>query len=97
MGNVVYRPLDEIETMSTTLRLWWSIVASTAMTVGASAFAACSPEGADGAKTQSSAAHDAQRDFDYNLGTWRTHVKRLPHPFERNDATTLRHDAPGVL
>jgi hypothetical protein len=80
MGTGVYRQLDEIETVSTTLRLLWSIIASTALTTGASAFAAPDPEGADGAKTQASAARDGQRDFDFNLGTWRTHVKRLLHP-----------------
>ncbi|MDB6105545.1 MAG: hypothetical protein JWO52_5544 [Gammaproteobacteria bacterium] len=37
MGTVVYRQLDEIETVSTALRLLWCIIASTAMTIGASA------------------------------------------------------------
>jgi hypothetical protein len=72
MGNVVCRQLDEIETVSTALRLVWSIVASTAVTVGASAFAAPSPEGEDGAKTQASAPREGQHDFDSNLGTWQT-------------------------
>ena len=80
MGTVVYRQLDEIEKVSTALRLLWSIVASTVMTIGASAFEAPGPGVADGAKTQASAARDGQHDFDFNLGTWRTHVKRLLHP-----------------
>src|ERR1700723_1029996 len=24
--------------------------------------------------------HDGQHDFDFNLGTWHTHIKRLQHP-----------------
>ena len=52
MGTVVYRQLDEIETVSTALRLLWSINASTAMTIGASAFAAPGPGVADGPALQ---------------------------------------------
>lgn len=25
-------------------------------------------------------AHDGQHDFDFNIGSWRTHIKRLQHP-----------------
>ncbi len=28
------------------------------------------------------ADRDGQHDFDFNLGTWRTHIRRLQHPFE---------------
>jgi hypothetical protein len=71
MGTVVYRQLDEIETVSTALRLLWSIIASTAMMIGASAFAAPGPEVADGA---------GQHDFDFNVGSWKTHIKRRLKP-----------------
>ena len=27
-----------------------------------------------------SVEHDGQRDFDFNIGTWKTHVSRLEHP-----------------
>ncbi len=30
--------------------------------------------------TPTPAVHDGPHDFDFNLGTWRTHVKRLLHP-----------------
>jgi hypothetical protein len=96
MGPVVYRQLDEVETVSTAFRLLWSIVASTAMTVGASAFAAPSPEGANGAQTQASAAHDGKRDFDFNLGTWRTHDKRLLHPLT-GSSTWAEYDGTSVV
>jgi hypothetical protein len=96
MGTVVYRQLDEIETVSTALRLLWPIVASTAMTIGASAFAAPGPGVADGAKTQASAARDGQHDFDFNLGTWRTHVKRLLHPLT-GSSTWAEYDGTSVV
>lgn len=87
MGTFVYRQLDEIETVSTTLRLLWSIIASTAMTIGASAFAASGPGVADGA---------GQHDFDFNLGTWRTHVKRLLHPLT-GSSTWAEYDGTSVV
>jgi len=87
MGTVVYRQLDEIETVSTALRLLWSIIASTAMTIGASAFAAAGPGAVDGA---------GQRDFDFNLGTWRTHVKRLLHPLT-GSSTWAEYDGTSVV
>jgi hypothetical protein len=30
---------------------------------------------------QASTPRDGQHDFDFNLGTWKTHIKRLQHPF----------------
>jgi hypothetical protein len=32
------------------------------------------------AVTSSQSPHDGQHDFDFNLGTWHTHIKRLQHP-----------------
>jgi hypothetical protein len=32
------------------------------------------------AVTPSQSPHDGQHDFDFNLGTWHTHIKRLQHP-----------------
>lgn len=30
--------------------------------------------------TQASALRDGQHDFDFNIGTWHTHIRRLEHP-----------------
>jgi hypothetical protein len=32
------------------------------------------------------AQHDGQHDFDFNLGTWHTHIKRLQHPLTASNA-----------
>jgi hypothetical protein len=96
MGTVVYRPLDEGETVSSAIRLWWSIIASTAMAMGGSVFAAADPGVGDGTKTQASAVRDGQRDFDFNLGTWRTHVKRLLHPLT-GSSTWAEYDGTSVV
>jgi hypothetical protein len=97
MGNVVCRQLDEIETVSTALRLVWSIVASIAMTVGAPAFAIPNPEAADGAQTQACAAREGQPDSDFNLGAWRTHDKRLLHPLTGDGLVKIGHVDTTVL
>jgi hypothetical protein len=34
------------------------------------------------------AQHDGQHDFDFNLGTWHTHIKRLDHPLTGSTAWT---------
>jgi hypothetical protein len=89
MGTVVYRQLDEIEAVSTAPRLLWSIISSTAMAIGASAFAAPGASSQalpqDKVEHQKAAAsnasyHNGEHDFDFNLGTWRIHVERLLHP-----------------
>lgn len=33
-----------------------------------------------GASTAKVTAHDGQHDFDFEIGTWKTHLKRLVHP-----------------
>jgi hypothetical protein len=35
---------------------------------------------AAGAQQGASALRDGQHDFDFNLGTWKTHIRRLVHP-----------------
>jgi hypothetical protein len=32
------------------------------------------------------AQHDGQHDFDFNLGTWHTHIKRLQHPLTASNS-----------
>jgi len=36
-----------------------------------------------------SAEHDGQHDFDFNLGVWHTHIKRLTDPFSDTRAVEL--------
>src|SRR5258705_111657 len=43
-----------------------------AMTVAATATPAAPP--------QAAAPRDGQRDFDFDIGTWKTHLRRLVHP-----------------
>jgi len=47
--------------------------------------------------TSTSAVHDGQHDFDFNLGVWHTHIKRIVDPFasgspsvELNGTVTVR-------
>jgi hypothetical protein len=35
-----------------------------------------------------SATHDGQRDFDFEIGTWKTHLRRRLHPLSGSDAWT---------
>jgi hypothetical protein len=78
MGTLIYRQFDEIETVITASRVWWSVAASTAMTIGA--LALTGPGAAEGAETQASAVHDGAHDFDFAVGTWRTHIQSLDKP-----------------
>ena len=45
------------------------------------------------AKSQPSqeSQHDGQHDFDFNLGTWHTHIKRLQHPLTGSTTWTEMH------
>lgn len=36
--------------------------------------------GLAGQNSEASKTRDGQHDFDFNLGTWKTHIKRLQHP-----------------
>ncbi len=55
----------------------------------ASAVRAPSRTDSSDAKTQTRATgteHDGQHDFDFNIGTWKTHVSRLQHPLTGSSA-----------
>ncbi len=42
------------------------------------------------AQTTAAGTHDGQHDFDFNFGTWKTHIKRLQHPLSGSgDWTTM--------
>lgn len=51
----------------------------------------CSPvahvsaQAAQAAKTEVKPMHDGQHDFDFQFGTWKTHLKRLVHPLSGSD------------
>jgi hypothetical protein len=47
---------------------YFSLVLPTAMAAG------------DAAPQATAAPHDGQHDFDFNIGTWKTHIRRLVHP-----------------
>lgn len=52
---------------------------------------------ADRTPPQQSVAHDGQHDFDFNIGTWQTHIRLLSHPltgstqWTRLDGTVVVH------
>jgi hypothetical protein len=87
MGAIVRRQLDEIETVSDARSRVWSMIATIALTMGAAAFSAPRTTVADGA---------GQHDFDFNFGTWRTHVKRLLHPLTES-STWADYDGTSVV
>ncbi len=45
---------------------------------------------------QRAGAKDAQHDFDFNLGTWKTHVSRLQHPLT-GSKTWVAYDGVSVV
>lgn len=45
---------------------------------------------------QTPAVRDGQRDFDFNFGTWKTHVKRLLHPLAES-STWAEYDGTSVV
>jgi len=45
---------------------------------------------------QAAAAHDGQHDFDFEIGTWKTHVKRLLHPLS-GASTWTEYDGRSVV
>src|ERR1700691_2089489 len=88
MGPVVHRRLDEIETVSNvhtlpqenamhkfrkTALLCLALVAGPAL-----------------AETQPTllTGHDGQHDFDFNVGTWHTHIRYLQHPLSKQESWT---------
>jgi hypothetical protein len=64
------------------------------------AFAACATNTSSGRDTprdssgaaRGDVAHDGQHDFDFHIGTWRTHVRRRLHPLDGGDATWVEYD-----
>jgi len=74
-------------------------VMQTAVGLGLAAIigASCPCVGLSQTPTQTPAVHDGQHDFDFNIGVWHTHIKRLLDPFasssesvELNGTVTVR-------
>lgn len=42
------------------------------------------PPGAE-TRAEQASLHDGQHDFDFNFGTWKTHLRRLRHPLTRSN------------
>jgi hypothetical protein len=61
------------------------------------ALAAGAPDGAVRAGEPTASLRDGQHDFDFEIGTWKTHVSRLTHPLSGShtwaeyDGTTVVH------
>jgi hypothetical protein len=45
---------------------------------------------------QTSASHDPQHDFDFEIGTWHTHLKRLQHPLT-GSTTWIEYDGTSII
>lgn len=76
------------------MRLSTALRAAAAATALACATLAAAPAGA---AAETAPMHDGRHDFDFNLGTWKTHIRRLTHPLsgdkesiELNGTVTVR-------
>jgi hypothetical protein len=54
------------------------------------------PQSAPAAAAQAGAMRDGQHDFDFNIGTWHTHIRMLQHPLSGSD-TWLELDGTVVV
>ena len=50
----------------------------------------------DGAVQGAAAERDGQHDFDFEIGTWKTHLRRLQHPLA-NSTTWVEYDGTSVV
>jgi hypothetical protein len=66
------------------LLAWIAMLASAGLPAASPAFAQATP--APGAAATPAPARDGQHDFDFEIGTWKTHLKRLLHPLSGSDA-----------
>jgi hypothetical protein len=105
MGTVVYRQIDEIETVSTATRLeiLMQIIKRGVMAfVFGAATYVLAPAGAVAqtpatSPAETATARDGAHDFDFNIGVWHTHIKRIMDPLsgatksiELNGTVTVR-------
>lgn len=54
------------------------------------------PPGATPAQTAPAAARDGQHDFDFEIGTWKTHISRLLHPLS-GSSSWVEYDGTSVV
>ena len=52
------------------------------------ALPALAQQQATGSPVTAAAVHDGQHDFDFEIGTWKTHLKRLVHPLSGSNEWT---------
>ncbi len=75
------RPTERhISSVSSTALLFFLSLSSVALLLFAFAVAQVTAQAAEPSAAAAGVPHDGQRDFDFEIGTWKTHVKRLVHP-----------------
>ena len=67
-----------------------------ALGIGLSVWALSSATAQQGATPPAPAVHDGQHDFDFEIGTWRTHIARLVHPLTGSN-TWAEYDGTSVV
>src|SRR4051794_11500675 len=76
--------LERREGASDMVRFWRVVICVLAGTLGLPP--AASGASRDGQTKPEAARRDGQHDFDFNIGTWKTHVRRLQHPLSGSSA-----------
>jgi hypothetical protein len=59
-------------------------------------FARRTPSVAQAESQQATKEHDGQHDFDFEVGTWKTHLKRLQHPLT-GSTTWVEYDGTSIV
>ncbi len=73
------------------LLLWPAVLLHPALAVSQTTATAAPP-----AILAVESAHDGRQDFDFEIGTWKTHIKRLVHPLTGSD-TWVEYDGTSVV
>jgi hypothetical protein len=84
-------PTSDEDAIMKVYKLACGLAASIALT----AFADCA-QADQPPETKQGAARDGQHDFDFEIGTWKTHVKRLQHPLT-GSSTWVDYDGTSIV